>query len=297
MNDIRLRVLQILEQGKTDDRASLWCDRLITSIVILNVLAIILESHKPLAMAYAPVFSAIETASIVFFSTEFALRLWSGASKYPASSWQGRREYLFSFYGLIDIAAILPYYLAALVPGLDLRVLRIIRLVRLLKISHYSSALEDLIRAIHAERRSFGAVIYLLAIAVVVSASLMYYAEGALQPEKLASISHAVYWTIITLTTVGYGDIYPITAFGKAISIFTAFMGISTLAIFTGIVATSFVNQLARKKAVFEEEMREALSDGTMSEEEDHLLRRLQADFGLSDEQVDEIAIKVRQRK
>jgi voltage-gated potassium channel len=197
----------------------------------------------------------------------------------------------------VDIISILPFYLQAIFPGADLRVLRILRLTRLLKLSHYSTAIEDLASAIYAERRSFGAVVYLLAIAIVASSTLMYYAEAAVQPEKLASIPHAIYWSVITLTTVGYGDISPITPVGKAIAIVTAFLGIATLAIFSGIVATSFANQLAKKKVLYEQQLRDALSDGFVEEREKQLLTKLQSEFGLSDEMVAEIANQVKRRE
>ena len=169
--------------------------------------------------------------------------------------------------------------------------------MRLLKLSHYSTAIEDLFSAIYAERRSFMAVIYLMSIAIVASSSLMYYAEADAQPEKMSSIPHAIYWSVITLTTVGYGDVYPVTPIGKVISIITAFMGVSTVAIFTGIVATSFANQLARKKVIYEQQMREAFADGVVDDNEDRLLRGLQAEFGLSDEMVAEIAKRVAQNR
>jgi voltage-gated potassium channel len=225
------------------------------------------------------------------------LRLWSNGSRHSQSDWKGRKDYIFSFHGLVDIISILPFYLQAIFPGADLRVLRILRLTRLLKLSHYSTAIEDLASAIYAERRSFGAVVYLLAIAIVASSTLMYYAEAAVQPEKLASIPHAIYWSVITLTTVGYGDISPITPVGKAIAIVTAFLGIATLAIFSGIVATSFANQLAKKKVLYEQQLRDALSDGFVEEREKQLLTKLQSEFGLSDEMVAEIANQVKRRE
>ena len=297
MHYIRLRTMQILDKGSSEDKASLWCDRLITLVILLNVAAVILESYENIERLHSAQFVLIERFSVVFFTVEFLLRLWSNASRFPTSNWRGRKEYIFSFHGFIDILSIMPFYLQALFPGVDLRILRIFRLIRLLKLSHYSTAVEDLFSAIYAERRSFGAVAYLLAIAIVASSSLMYYAEADVQPEKLASIPHAIYWSVITLTTVGYGDVSPITPIGKAISIITAFMGVSTVAIFTGIVATSFSNQLARKKIIYEQQMREAFADGVVDDDEDKLLRRLQDEFGLSDEMVSEISKRVERNK
>ncbi|MEN9850822.1 MAG: hypothetical protein RL128_985 [Pseudomonadota bacterium] len=297
VQEIRWRTMQILDEGDADDKPSLWCDRLITLVILLSVTAIILESVDGIGSVYGAQFAMFEAFSVAFFTLEFLLRLWSNGSRHSQSDWKGRKDYIFSFHGLVDIISILPFYLQAIFPGADLRVLRILRLTRLLKLSHYSTAIEDLASAIYAERRSFGAVVYLLAIAIVASSTLMYYAEAAVQPEKLASIPHAIYWSVITLTTVGYGDISPITPVGKAIAIVTAFLGIATLAIFSGIVATSFANQLAKKKVIYEQQLRDALSDGFVEEREKQLLTKLQSEFGLSDEMVAEIANQVKRRE
>ena len=297
VQDIRLRTMQILDKGDVDDKPSLWCDRLITLVILLSVTEIILESVDSIGSVYGAQLAMFETFSVAFFTLEFLLRLWSNGSRHSDSDWKGRKDYIFSFHALVDIISILPFYLQAIFPGADLRVLRLLRLTRLLKLSHYSTAIEDLASAIYAERRSFGAVVYLLSIAIVASSTLMYYAEAAVQPEKLASIPHAIYWSVITLTTVGYGDISPITPVGKAIAIVTAFLGIATLAIFSGIVATSFANQLARKKVLYEQQLRDALSDGFVEEREKQLLTKLQSEFGLSDEVVAEIANQVKRRE
>ena len=297
VQDIRLRTMQILDKGDVDDKPSLWCDRLITLVILLSVTEIILESVDSIGSVYGAQLAMFETFSIAFFTLEFLLRLWSNGSRHSDSDWKGRKDYIFSFHGLVDIISILPFYLQAIFPGADMRVLRLLRLTRLLKLSHYSTAIEDLASAIYAERRSFGAVVYLLSIAIVASSTLMYYAEAAVQPEKLASIPHAIYWSVISLTTVGYGDISPITPVGKAIAIVTAFLGIATLAIFSGIVATSFANQLARKKVLYEQQLRDALSDGFVEEREKQLLTKLQSEFGLSDEVVAEISNQVKRRE
>ena len=197
---------------------------------------------------------------------------------------RGRRKYAFSFYGLVDLLAILPFYLQLLMPGLDLRILRVLRLLRLLKLSHYSSAIEDLMQAIYDERRAFGAVGYILAIVIIFTSALMYYAEGDAQPDKLSSIPAAMYWSVISLTTVGYGDVSPITPAGKVISMLTAFMGVATVALFTGIMASSFNKQLVRRKVIYEQELRKAFADGVISKDEEALLEALKTRFDLTDE-------------
>ncbi len=288
---IKFRVLELLEPHDEPDRISKACDYFLLTLVLLNVMAVILESVEQLRM-YSRTFLYFELFSVAIFTIEFLCRIWAhGAPKLEHQKVipKGRLAYFFSFHGLIDFLAILPFYLQVLFPGADLRILRVLRLLRVFKLSNYSTALEDLISAIHAERRSFAAACYLLLIAIILTSSTMYFAEKNFQPEEFASIPHAMYWSLITLTTVGYGDISPVTNIGKAISVITAFLGVSIVAMLTGIVASSFTNQLARKKAVYEEQIRKALHDGVIDEEERALLERLKQELGLSDEQVENL--------
>ena len=122
---------------------------------------------------------------------------------------------MLSFSGLVDLLSILPFYLRAFFPYLDLRILRALRLLRILKLSHYNSAMEDLFEAINEERRSFYAASYLFAILFILSSTLMYFAEYRTHPTGFQSIPDSMYWALITLTTVGYGDITPITVAGQ----------------------------------------------------------------------------------
>jgi len=168
--------------------------------------------------------------------------------------------------------------------GVDLRWLRVLRLVRLLKISHYSSALEDLFSAVYEERRSFAAALYLMAIALFLSSSMMYLAEYEVQPEHFRSIPQTMWWSLITLTTVGYGDVFPITPMGKVIGAFTALMGVCTVALLTGIVASAFSNQMARREAIFEAEINAAMSDGIVTLGEKEHIEELRERFNIPEE-------------
>jgi voltage-gated potassium channel len=200
---------------------------------------------------------------------------------------------MFGFYGVVDLLAILPFYLQMLFPGADMRALRILRLVRVLKLSHYNSALEDLFNAVKNEARSFIAALYLLSIAIILTSSLMYYAEGDTQPEHFSSIPASMYWAIITLTTVGFGDISPVTWIGQVLATITAFIGVCTVAMLTGIVASSFATQMARRRVVYENQLREAYKDGVLSDEEKKMLLKLRSEFNLSEEQIKSITQQV----
>ena len=153
--------------------------------------------------------------------------------------------------------------------------------------SRYNSALEDLVRAVKSERHSFLATLYIILIVLILSSALLYYAESAAQPEKLASIIHAMYWSLITLTTVGYGDISPVTPVGQLVASFTALLGVATVAMFTGIIASSFSRQIARRRVIFEQELEKAYEDGVLSKDEDAFLTELKTRFDLSDEEVE----------
>ena len=285
------RLMEILEQATDRDRASKICDVFITTLVLCNILAIILESVSSLQAVYGQYFDLFEFWSVMFFTLEYVLRFWATGAKYAdhGQKWQGRREYMFGFYGVIDLLAILPFYLQMLFPGADMRALRILRLVRVLKLSHYNSALEDLFNAVKNEARSFIAALYLLTIAIILTSSLMYYAEGDTQPEHFSSIPASMYWAIITLTTVGFGDISPVTWIGQVLATITAFIGVCTVAMLTGIVASSFATQMARRRVVYESQLREAYKDGVLSDEEKKMLLKLRTDFNLSEEQIKSI--------
>lgn len=294
------RILEILESGQKGDRTSRVCDTLIALLVVINIIAVTLESVSDFSVKYADQFYAIEFFSVVIFSIEYLTRLWASAAKNAAEDkifGSSRLGYMLSFSGVIDLVSILPFYLQALFPGLDLRVLRTLRLLRIFKLSNYNTAIEDLFSAVYEERKSFIAALYLFVIAFVLTSSLIYYAENDVQPEKFASIPDAMYWSLITLTTVGYGDVSAVTWIGKVISVATALMGVSVVALLTGILANAFSNQIARRKLIFEDQIREALEDGVVDAVEVRSLEQLRKDFGLSKQQADALMRHVQQEK
>lgn len=289
----KVRLYQILEKGEEHDRASLWMDRFLTALVLLNITAVIIESVPSIDRVYGNLLFIFEATSVGIFTLEYVARIWCAPARQQLSPNAERKQYILSFHGLVDLVAVLPFYLQILLPGADLRVLRVLRLLRVLKLSHYSSAIEDLYEAIRAERRSFLATLYILLIVILLSASLMYFAENDAQPEKFATIPHSIYWAVITLTTVGYGDVSPVTPIGQALSLITAFLGVCTVAMLTGIVASSFANQITRRRVIFEQELRNAYADGVLDEEEIRILNALKEKFDLSDEQVASLTAKV----
>ena len=284
---IQKRTSQLLSKGNVADKPSQYVDMILFILIVLNIAAVCLESVKHIGNEYKVAFNAFEFFSVGIFSIEYVLRVWSAPARNDLGNSTNiikRMKYIFSFTGLIDFLAIIPSILPYFFGGLDLRWLRVLRLLRLLKISNYSSALEDFFSAIKADWRSFSAALYLMVIALFLSSALMYIAEHDSQPEKFSSIPETMWWGLITLTTVGYGDVSPVTPLGKIIGAFTAIMGVCTVALLTGIVASAFANQRAQKAAILEAEISQALSDGVISDDEAQKIEKLRKELNLSPE-------------
>ena len=251
------------------------------SSILISIAVLILESVSHIAAQYNTELRFAEIFFTLLFTAEYFLRAWSYSGTLPLATTdkagveQASPHYIVSFHGIVDFLATAPFYFQMFFPGLDLRFLRAIRMLRVLKLSRFNSALEDLYFAFYDERNSIFSAAYILAIAVLISSCFAYYAESAVQPEKFGSIPDAMWWSIITLTTVGYGDVSPMTPFGKVIGVFTAFAGVCTVAILTGIVATSFTNQLTRKKVLFESQARELIKIGKGESELESLRKTL----------------------
>ena len=298
---LQANVLRILEPARLGDRTSKIWDLSLFGLVVLNLIAVALESVPTLQINYGSWFYSFEIFSVIVFTVEYVARVWSAPAKRDHENGEtglkARVRYIFSFYGLIDLVAILPFYIQAFFPGLDLRVLRALRLLRILKLNHYNSALDDLFGAIVEEKKSFLTTLYIFSVAFVLSSSLIYYAEHKVQPEDFRSIPDAMYWSIITLTTVGYGDVSPITVFGKSIAAITAIFGVVVVALLTGIVANSFNAQMDRRKVIFEDQVRNALLDGVLDSDEEASLDDLRKKFGMSKLQADALINHVKKTR
>jgi len=286
---LRDRTLEIVDKGSRGDIYSRSCDLFLSLLIIFNLICVSLESVDSVSERYGGFFQAVEIVSLVLFSIEYVVRVWTAASKYdvPGTSVSRRLRYIFSFTGVIDLISILPGLLQVVGVALDLRWVRILRLLRLLKISHYSSAFSDVYSVIAEERNSLLATLYLLFVAMFFSSAALYLAEGDVQPEDFASIPDAMWWSLITLTTVGYGDVSPMTPVGKIIGSFTAIIGVLTVALMTGIVSSSFANRMALKKSMLDREIEESLEDGIISADELSKIKEMAAGLNMTDEQVE----------
>jgi voltage-gated potassium channel len=216
------------------------------------VVAVVLESVPSIEARFAGTFLVIEVASVVVFMVEYALRLWTAVEHMPVASRSAaaaRLAWARTPSAIVDLLAILPFYLA-LFDLTDLRVFALFRLVRFFKLVRYSSGLASLFEAIYAERHALLATLLILGGVMLTMATLMHVAEGSVQPDRFGTIPDAMWWAIITLTTVGYGDVVPITPVGKIVAALTAVMGIAMLALPVGIIATSFSDVIHRREFV-----------------------------------------------
>ena len=285
LDTVRSRTFELLNPATFGDQTSRLWDQFFSLLILLNVVAVTLESVEALHKKYDQTFHYFELFSILIFTVEYSLRVWVAPLKYEngvTASHIARMKYVFSVNGIIDLLSIIPFYLQFMLPGLDLRILRTLRLLRILKLSTYNSALSDLIEAIREERRSFIAAGYIFVVMFIIASSLIYFAEHQKHPTHFNSIPDSMYWALITLTTVGYGDVTPVTALGKLISVISAMGGVIVVALLTGIIASSFSLQMERRKAEFEDEIRDALKDGILDEFEVKHIENLRKHFGIS---------------
>lgn len=248
MSSLKRTVYEIIEEAAPGNRASEIFDVFLIALIFLNVVALILGTVEEIYQVSPRAFYLFEFTSVAIFTVEYLLRVWSCTEdpKYAGPVW-GRLRFALSPLALIDLLAILPVYFVFFVNlhGLDLRFLRVVRLLaRIVRLSRYFSSLRTLGRVVHTKRGELIAVISVLLLLLVMTSSLMYFAEHEAQPEEFASIPKAMWWSIITLTTVGYGDVFPVTAAGRLLAGVIAIVGIGLFALPAGILGSGFMEEL-----------------------------------------------------
>ena len=248
-NRAQARLYQIIEKGRADDVASRLFDGFILTLIALNVVMVILETVPELAGEYGVFFNTFEAVSVLVFTVEYALRIWTCvASPHFTRPLWGRLAFMLTPLALIDLIAIFPYYLFLMVsvPADYTLPLRLLRLFRLFKIGRYSRSMQLLGAVLWRKRDELYVVAFVLTILLVLVSSLMYFVEHQAQPEGFASIPSTMWWGIVTLTTVGYGDVFPITPLGKFLGAFIAILGVGMFALPAGILSAVFIDALAK---------------------------------------------------
>jgi voltage-gated potassium channel len=249
VTELRRRVYQVLEQGPVGERMGVVVDRLLVLLILINLIAVALESVPAIGARYTLGFAAIEIFSLVVFTVEYGLRLWVAIEHGPHRHLNGARarlKYALSPAGIVDLVAVLPFWFAFVLPD-DLRLLLVFRIVRFFKFARYSPAMRSLLDVLYRERRALFGCLGITLGSALFAAALMHLAEGKVQPDKLGTIPDALWWAIVTVGTIGYGDVVPITALGKLIASGTIFIGVIMMALPVGIIATAFAEQIHRR--------------------------------------------------
>lgn len=244
LSSVKKRVFEILNVAEDGDYVSLAFDIFIFSVIVLNVAVLILGSIRSVLEKYWLIFLLISLFTMIIFIIEYVLRIWSCTSDPRYSEpFKGRIRWALTPFALIDLLVILPYF-AFLFFGVDLTALVILRIFRLLKVIKYSDSLSLVVRVIKNERKTLFTTYAALIMVLLVAGTLMYQVEGSAQPEKFASIPDGMWWGVITLATIGYGDVVPITAAGKLLGSIIALIGIGLFALPAGILASGFSREI-----------------------------------------------------
>ena len=291
----RNRIYQILEFTDPEDRTSRFVSFGIVGLIIVNVLAIVLESIPSLYEAYEKTFFRLEIVSCIIFILEYVLRVWASVedpetledeSGTQITHGKRRVNFMLKPLAIIDFLAFVPIFLQLLFPGVDLRFLRALRLLRVFKLTRYFQSFEMILEVLHDEWRSLAGTVFIMLVILVIAACGLYYIERDIQPDKFGSIPEAMWWAMAALTTVGYGDSYPITPIGKIIGSIVTLLGIGMVALPSGILASSFSERMRQRRESMQTQIDQALEDGLITREEELSLRKLGRDLGLNEEAI-----------
>ena len=245
------RIFEIITDKEEEGVTNTPFDYFIIILIILNLVAIFAETYNSLSIEYHEFFTLFEYFSVVVFSVEYILRIWT-CTYYPEYSRPilGRLKYVFSFMMMIDFLAVFPFFLSILIP-LDPRIVklfRLFRLFRIFKLLRYYGSPDIIITVFKKNREYLFTVFFILIIFLIFVSYLIFILESEVQPDKFGTIDESFWWAVISLTTVGYGDVYPTTLIGKIFTTFILLIGIGMIALPTGIIASGFLEEMRLRK-------------------------------------------------
>ena len=245
---IKQYVFSVIQPAESGNIASKIFDIIIMLFIILSVSTVFITTFDP----PEPIQTwqqKIEIVSVVIFTVEYLLRIWTADLLYPESGFFGSRiKYMLSPLAMIDMMAILPFYLPMILPVdlISIRAVRLVRLLRMFKLNRYSEALASIAKVFEHKAREICASLFFVLILLVVASLLIYYAEHDAQPQQFRNAFSGLWWAVATLTTVGYGDIYPITPIGRVLGAVIAILGIGMVAVPTSILSAGFLEVLEK---------------------------------------------------
>lgn len=251
----RKRLFEIIEIGLPGDVASQVYDAFNILSIVINLVVSVMNTFDDLHAKFGPWLVTIEAVTVAFFAADFAMRLWTAKFLRPSlTEPRAVLRYIFSFSGLVDLLSFLPYYLPVFFPSgaVAFRMFRVARVFRLFRVNAYYDSLGVITQVISSKRQQLFSSVFILLVLMLASSLCMYSLEHDAQPEVFSNAFSGIWWSVSTLLTVGYGDIYPITTMGKIFGIFITFLGVGMVAIPTGIISAGFVDQYSRIKRISE---------------------------------------------
>ena len=243
------RIFEIIEKSQSGDRVGFAFDCFIITLICLNVVSVIIGSFNDIDESVLVFLHWFELISIIIFTIEYGLRVWTAPQKYPASKYP-YLVFIFSFMAIVDLLAFLPFYLP-FITNVDLRYLRLLRLfriVRIFKLNRYNNSFDLMLRVLRNEKEKLFMTMFILVVLLLFASSTMYFIENAVQPEQFPNILSTIWWAVATLTTIGYGDVFPVTALGKLMGGVIAILGIGIIALPTGIISSGLVAEVSNKE-------------------------------------------------
>lgn len=241
ISSVKKRIFDIIQIGNKEDLPSRFFDIFIVTAIILNILTLFLETFEELSAMF-PVLKVIELVTVCIFCVEYAARVWTADFLYPGcSKMKARVRFIFSFDGIVDLLTILPFfYLSGFIA---FRMLRVVRIFRLFRINSQYDSFNVITSVLLEKKNQIISSVFIILILLLASSLGMYSAEHEAQPEVFRNAFSGIWWSMSTLLTVGYGDIYPVTVIGRIMAIVIAFLGVGVVAIPTGIISAGFVEQ------------------------------------------------------
>lgn len=249
-NSVRKRIFEIIQIGNTSDTPSKAFDFFIVAVIVLNI-AVMFTMTFDLKETVRDILHTIEFVTIIIFLIEYLLRLWTADFLYPESGViTSRLRFMITFSGIVDLFTILPYFLPFFFPSgaVVFRMFRVVRILHLFRINSKYDAFNVITEVLKEKKNQLISSVFLIVILMIASSLCMYDLEHEVQPEQFSNAFSGIWWSVSTLLTVGYGDIYPITVGGKMMAIVIAFLGVGVVAIPTGIVSAGFYEYYTRIK-------------------------------------------------